>query len=113
MDFARQMEAAGMSFIAIHGRTQKQRSEPVCTQTIAAVKAAVSVPVVANGGVRSMKEACALKEVTGADGLYVCLYFNFYRIWSFWQYVFFLATNQNISSFSFSSLLFVCTLLEK
>ncbi|XP_063845447.1 tRNA-dihydrouridine(20a/20b) synthase [NAD(P)+]-like isoform X2 [Scylla paramamosain] len=69
VDFAQQMEAAGVSFIAIHGRTQKQRSEPVCTETIAAVKAAVSIPVVANGGVRSLEEACVLKEVTGADGI--------------------------------------------
>ncbi|XP_045116073.1 tRNA-dihydrouridine(20a/20b) synthase [NAD(P)+]-like [Portunus trituberculatus] len=69
VDFAQQMEAAGISFIAIHGRTQKQRSEPVCTETIATVKSALSVPVVANGGVRSLEEACALKEITGADGI--------------------------------------------
>lgn len=69
VDFARQMEAAGVSFLAIHGRTQEQRSEPVSTQAIADVCASVRIPVVANGGVRTLEEAWKLKEATGARGV--------------------------------------------
>lgn len=53
VDFARQMEAAGASFITVHGRTQDQRSDPVCLDAIADIKNAVKIPVVANGEERN------------------------------------------------------------
>lgn len=71
VDFARQMEAAGVSFLTVHGRTQEQRSEPVNTQAIADVCASVHIPVVANGGVHTLEEAWKLKEATGARGVFV------------------------------------------
>ncbi|XP_042874992.1 uncharacterized protein LOC122255146 [Penaeus japonicus] len=69
VDFARQMEAAGASFITVHGRTQDQRSDPVCLEAIADIKNAVKIPVVANGDVRSLDNADRIQKITGVDGV--------------------------------------------
>ncbi|ROT75906.1 tRNA-dihydrouridine synthase 4-like [Penaeus vannamei] len=69
VDFARQMEAAGASFITVHGRTQDQRSDPVCLDAIADIKNAVKIPVVANGDVRSMDDADRIQKITGVNGV--------------------------------------------
>ena len=69
-DFARAMEDAGASLITIHGRTRdKMYSGPVNFDAIAAAKSAVSIPVIANGGVFSLNDAEELMDKTGADGV--------------------------------------------
>ena len=71
-DFARAMEDAGASLITIHGRTRdKMYSGPVNFDEIASAKAAVNIPVIANGGVFSLKDAEELMAQTGADGVAV------------------------------------------
>ncbi|XP_066962678.1 tRNA-dihydrouridine(20a/20b) synthase [NAD(P)+]-like isoform X2 [Macrobrachium rosenbergii] len=67
VEFARQMEAAGVSFITVHGRTQEQRTEPVCLEAIREIKSAVNIPVVANGDVRTMEDALRIQEGTGVN----------------------------------------------
>lgn len=62
------MEAAGASFISVHGRTQEQRADPVCWDAIADVKSALTIPVVANGDVRSLDDAYQVQKITGVDG---------------------------------------------
>lgn len=71
-DFALAMQDAGASLITIHGRTRdKIYSGPVDFDQIASAKAAVSIPVIANGGVFSVADADELMGKTGADGIAV------------------------------------------
>jgi len=69
---ARIAEQAGIQSLAIHGRTRacmyKGDAEYA---TIRAVKAAVAIPVIANGDVDSPEKALHVLEQTGADGLMV------------------------------------------
>ncbi|KAK8741667.1 hypothetical protein OTU49_002328, partial [Cherax quadricarinatus] len=69
VDFARQMEAAGASFITVHGRTQEQRGDPVCLEAIADIKSALQIPVIANGDIRSMDDAHQIQKITGVNGV--------------------------------------------
>lgn len=68
MEFARQMEAAGLSFLTVHGRTKEERCEPVNLTAIALIKSAVRVPVVANGDVKSLQNAYDTQTATKVDG---------------------------------------------
>lgn len=71
-EFAKRMEGAGASLITVHGRTKdKIYSGAVNYREIAAAKRAVSVPVIANGGVFSDGDAETLLSETGADGVMV------------------------------------------
>jgi tRNA-dihydrouridine synthase B len=69
---ARVAESAGVRALAIHGRTR------VCGfggqaeyDTIAAVKAAVRIPIVANGDIASPQRARRVLERTGADAIMI------------------------------------------
>lgn len=65
-------EQNGASAVAVHGRTREQLySPPVDTETIRLVKKEVKIPVIANGGVYSGKDALMLLEKTECDGLMV------------------------------------------
>ncbi|HZH42727.1 MAG TPA: tRNA dihydrouridine synthase DusB [Lysobacter sp.] len=72
LEIARIAEAAGIRALAIHGRTRDQmytgRAE---YDTIAEVKAALSIPVVANGDIDSPEKAAHVLQVTGADAVMV------------------------------------------
>mgnify|MGYP002524370966 FL=1 len=69
-EFCRRMEGAGARAITVHGRTRADMysGEPDYA-AIAAVKNAVNVPVIANGGIFSVREAEIMMEKTGADGV--------------------------------------------
>ncbi|XP_075730072.1 dihydrouridine synthase 4 isoform X1 [Rhipicephalus microplus] len=69
VDFCRKLEAAGVSFITVHGRTKDQRSEPVNLDAIRTVKDSLRIPVVANGDVTSMKKAEDICQATGVNGV--------------------------------------------
>lgn len=65
-------EAAGIAALAVHGRTRDQHYRGVAEYaTIAAVKAAVSIPVWANGDIDSPAKARDVLAATGADGLMI------------------------------------------
>ena len=65
-------ESAGIAMLAVHGRTREQGYAGVAEfDTIAAVKAAVRIPVVANGDVDSPAKAAAVLRATGADALMI------------------------------------------
>ncbi len=71
-EFAKRMEGAGASLLTIHGRVkEKIYAGEVHFDEIAKAKKAVKVPVIANGGVFSLKDGEKLLKETGADGLMV------------------------------------------
>ncbi len=69
---ARAAESAGIAMLTVHGRTREQGYKGQAEyDTIAAVKSAVRVPVVANGDITSPEKALAVLQHTGADALMV------------------------------------------
>ncbi|MBQ7013649.1 MAG: tRNA dihydrouridine synthase DusB [Oscillospiraceae bacterium] len=68
VEFAQAMEEAGACAITVHGRTRQQLySGHADWSQIAAVKRAVSVPVIGNGDICSAQDAAAMYEQTGCD----------------------------------------------
>ncbi|MEG0753891.1 MAG: tRNA dihydrouridine synthase DusB, partial [Angelakisella sp.] len=68
LEFAKMAEACGADAITIHGRTRAQMyAPPIDWDIIAAIKAAVRIPVIGNGDVTSPETAKALYEHTGCD----------------------------------------------
>ena len=71
-DLARRAEAAGVAMITVHGRTRAQFYKGRADwDAIAAVRTAVSVPVVANGDVIDTATAEAALARSGADAVMV------------------------------------------
>jgi tRNA-dihydrouridine synthase B len=69
---ARLAEASGIRALAVHGRTRADHYAGAAEyQTIRAIKAAVHIPVFANGDIDSGAKARAVLEETGADGVMV------------------------------------------
>ena len=69
---ARVFEQAGVQMIAVHGRTREQGYKGEAEyETIAAVKAALSIPVVANGDITTPEKARAVLAATCADAIMI------------------------------------------
>lgn len=72
VEFARMAEQSGASAVAVHGRTRQQfysgKSDP---GIIAAVKAAVSIPVIGNGDIFTAQDAANILRLTGCDAVMV------------------------------------------
>lgn len=65
-------EDAGIVALAVHGRTRADLYMGEAEyETIAAIKQAVSIPVLANGDIDSPEKAKAVLAATGADGLLI------------------------------------------
>jgi len=60
---------AGVSFISVHGRTKDERCQPVHYDAIQTIKDSVSVPVVANGDIKSLEDAVTVQKLTGVNGV--------------------------------------------
>jgi len=72
VEIARIAEGEGAAAIAVHGRTRACRFEgPVEFETIARIKAAVRIPVFANGEIADRKSANRVLAETGADGVMI------------------------------------------
>jgi tRNA-dihydrouridine synthase B len=72
VQLAQKAENAGVAMLAIHGRTREQGYKALAEyDTIAAVKAAVGIPVVANGDIDSPQKAATVLEQTGADAIMI------------------------------------------
>ncbi|MDD6160938.1 MAG: tRNA dihydrouridine synthase DusB [Oscillospiraceae bacterium] len=68
VEFAKRMEDAGVSAIAVHGRTRTQMYSGTANwDYIREVKQAVSIPVIANGDVFEARDAVRILHYTGAD----------------------------------------------
>ena len=69
-EFAKMCEDSGADMICVHGRVRdKIYAGEVNFKAVADAKNAVSIPVIANGGVFSRADAERLMDETGADGI--------------------------------------------
>jgi tRNA-dihydrouridine synthase B len=72
LTIARMAEQAGIAMLTLHGRTRADGYKGDAEyDTIAAVKAAVNIPVVANGDITTPDKAKFVLDYTGADAVMV------------------------------------------
>ncbi|CAD5372535.1 tRNA-dihydrouridine synthase B [Rubrivivax sp. A210] len=72
LSISRAAEAAGVAMVAVHGRTRDQGYGGQAEHdTVAAVKAALRIPVVANGDIATPQQARDVLARTGADAIMV------------------------------------------
>ena len=72
INVARIAEGAGIRALAVHGRSRACRFEGEAEySTIAAIKQAVTIPVIANGDIDSAAKAARVLAETGADGVMI------------------------------------------
>jgi tRNA-dihydrouridine synthase B len=72
VDFAKEMEQAGVDAVTVHGRTREQMYEGKADwDIIRQVKEAVKVPVIGNGDVFSVEAALQIANYTNCDGIMV------------------------------------------
>jgi tRNA-dihydrouridine synthase B len=93
---ARAAESAGVAMVTVHGRTREQGYKGLAEyDTIAAVKAALRIPVVANGDIDSPEKAAQVLRYTGADALMIGRAAQG-RPWIFREIAHYLATGQHL-----------------
>jgi len=93
---ARIAESAGVAMVTVHGRTREQGYKGAAEyDTIAAVKAALRIPVVANGDISSARKAREVLATTGADALMIGRAAQG-RPWIFREIAHFLATGEDL-----------------
>ena len=94
---ARAAQNAGVAMVAVHGRTREQGYKGMAEyDTIAAVKAALTIPVVANGDITSGQKARDVLAYTGADAVMLGRVAQG-RPWIFREVVHFLATGTQLA----------------
>ncbi|KFN50768.1 tRNA-dihydrouridine synthase B [Arenimonas composti TR7-09 = DSM 18010] len=93
---ARIAEDCGIAALAVHGRTRDQHYTGHAEyDTIAAVKQALSIPVLANGDIDSPRKAAFVLRHTGADGLLIGRAAQG-RPWIFREIAYHLATGETL-----------------
>jgi tRNA-dihydrouridine synthase B len=91
---ARAAQSAGVAMVTVHGRTREQGYKGQAEyDTIAAVKAALAIPVVANGDIDSPQKAREVMRATGADAVMIGRAAQG-RPWIFREIAHFLATGE-------------------
>ena len=72
LQIARIAESAGIAALAVHGRTRDQQYTGAAEyETIAAIKSALRIPVLANGDIDSPHKAAYVLQATGADAVLI------------------------------------------
>ena len=95
---ARAFEGVGIQMLTVHGRTREQGYKGQAEyDTIAAVKAAVGVPVVANGDIDSPQKAQQVLRQTGADAVMIGRAAQG-RPWIFREVAHYLATGEHLAA---------------
>ncbi|GAB1390847.1 MAG: tRNA-dihydrouridine synthase [Rubrivivax sp.] len=93
---SRMAEDAGVAALAVHGRTREQGFLGAAEyDTVAAVKAAVGIPVIASGDIDSPPKALAVLRASKADALMIGRAAQG-RPWIFREIAHFLATGQTL-----------------
>ena len=94
---ARAAEQAGVAMITVHGRTREQGYKGEAEyDTVAAVKAALRVPVVANGDIDTPEKARQVLAFTGADAVMIGRAAQG-QPWIFREVVHFMATGAHLA----------------
>jgi len=89
-------ESAGIQALAIHGRTRADAyTGDAEYDTIATVKQAVSIPVIANGDITTPEKAKAVLEQTGVDAIMIGRAAQG-RPWIFQQVLHYFATGEHL-----------------
>ena len=97
LQIARIAESAGIAALAVHGRTRDQQYTGAAEyETIAAIKSALRIPVMANGDIDSPQAAAQVLQTTGADALLVGRAAQG-RPWIFREIAHYLATGMSLS----------------
>ncbi|CAN5848538.1 tRNA dihydrouridine synthase DusB [soil metagenome] len=95
---ARAAESAGIAMVTVHGRTREQGYKGFAEyDTVSAVKAALRIPVVANGDIDSPEKARHVLAVTGADAIMIGRAAQG-RPWIFREIAHFLATGDYLAA---------------
>ena len=72
VELARMAESEGLNAVALHARTREQGySGQAQWQWIAAIKQAVTIPVIGNGDIRTPEDAAAMVAQTGCDAVMI------------------------------------------
>jgi tRNA-dihydrouridine synthase B len=96
LNIARIAQASGIAALAVHGRTRAdQYNGEAEYDTIAAIKQAIDIPVLANGDVDSPRKAREVLRKTGADALMIGRAAQG-RPWIFRELAHFLATGEEL-----------------
>lgn len=96
LNIARIAQDAGISMLTVHGRTRADLYKGDAEyETIAAVKASVRIPVVANGDITTPEKARHVLAVTGADAIMIGRAAQG-RPWLFREIEHFLLTGQHL-----------------
>ena len=95
---ARAAESAGVQMVTVHGRTREQGYKGLAEyDTVAEVKAALRIPVVANGDIDSAEKARDVLAYTGADAVMIGRAAQG-RPWIFREVAHFLATQTHLAA---------------
>ena len=72
VELARMAEGEGLNAVALHARTREQAyTGQARWEWIAAIKQAVTIPVIGNGDIRTPEDAAAMIEQTGCDAVMI------------------------------------------
>ncbi|CAH0627130.1 unnamed protein product [Chrysodeixis includens] len=72
IEMCHQLEKCGVSFLTVHGRTPTQKSgAKIDTDALKQVCELVQVPIIANGGIKTLEDADRLHEEVKCDGIMV------------------------------------------
>ncbi|XP_034941488.1 tRNA-dihydrouridine(20a/20b) synthase [NAD(P)+]-like [Chelonus insularis] len=71
IQFCQILEHAGVSFLTVHARTPQMRKEPIDLEGLKLVRDCVKIPIIANGNVKSLREAEHLYEESKCQGVMV------------------------------------------
>ena len=72
VDIAKAVEACGVDFMSVHGRTRAGKYKaPVDYDAIRVMKESVSIPVIANGDIKDYEKAQEVLKYTNANGVMI------------------------------------------